>query len=118
MFFAGNAIQIARSLRSPLIFSRNMHLLLNRALVNGQWVSGSTNEELPVTNPANGSVIGHVPNLNADDVQKAINAAHDTFHSDEWRSLTAKERSGLLKVSELKLRIEIDRTGVDWIFIF
>lgn len=78
-----------------------MHLLLNRALVNGQWVSGSTNEELPVTNPANGSVIGHVPNLNADDVQKAINAAHDTFHSDEWRSLTAKERSGLLKVSEI-----------------
>lgn len=100
MFFAGNVICIARRLRSTTISKRNMHLLLNKALVNGQWVSGSTNEELPVLNPANGSVIGHVPNLSADDVQKAINAAHDTFHSDEWSSLTAKERSGLLKVSE------------------
>lgn len=99
MFFAGNVIRTAIRLRSPLIFSRNMHLLLNKALVGGQWVSGSTNEELPVLNPANGVVIGHVPNLNADDVQNAINAAHDTFHNDEWSSLTAKERSGLLKVS-------------------
>lgn len=99
MFFGGNVIRIASHLRSTSIRSRNMHLLLNKALVNGQWISASTNEELPVLNPANGIVIGHVPNLNADDVQKAIDAAHKTFHSDEWSSLTAKERSGLLKVS-------------------
>lgn len=109
MFNGFNVICIARRLQSQPILNRKMHLLLNKALVNGQWVSGSTNEELPVLNPANGTVIGHVPNLSADDVQKAINAAHDTFHSDEWSSLTAKERSGLLKVSEKWIQFLFNR---------
>lgn len=75
-----------------------MHLLLNKALINGEWVSATSNEELQVLNPANGSVIGSVPDLSVDDVNQAINAAHTAFHSNEWGSLTAKERSGLLKV--------------------
>lgn len=80
-------------------FKRNMHLLLNKALINGEWISAKSNAELPVINPANGSIVGHVPDLDVSDVQNAIDAAHKTFHSDEWSSLTAKERSTLLKVS-------------------
>lgn len=99
MFFGGNVIRFASHFRSPAILARNMHLLLNKTLINGQWVSASSNEEFPVLNPANGAVIGHVPDLNANDVQTAIDAAHEAFYSDEWSSLTAKERSGLLKVS-------------------
>lgn len=80
-------------------FKRNMHLLLNKALINGEWVSAESQAELPVINPANGSIVGHVPDLDVNDVRNAIDAAHKTFHSDEWSSLTAKERSALLKVS-------------------
>lgn len=79
-------------------FRRNMHLLLNKTLINGEWVSSSSNAELAVTNPANGSIVGHVPDLDVHDVHKAIDAAHKTFHSNEWSSLTAKDRSTLLKV--------------------
>lgn len=80
-------------------FQRNMStLLLNKTLINGEWVSAASNAEVPVTNPANGSIVGHVPDLDVSDVQKAIDAAHTTFHSNEWSALTAKERSGLLKV--------------------
>lgn len=75
-----------------------MHLLLNKTLINGEWVSSSSNAELEVINPANGSIVGHVPDLEVRDVHKAIDAAYNTFHSKEWTSLTAKERSTLLKV--------------------
>lgn len=79
-------------------FQRNMHLLLNKTLINGEWVSSSSNTELAVINPANGSIVGHVPDLEVSDVHKAIDSAYKAFHSDEWTSLTAKERSALLKV--------------------
>lgn len=75
-----------------------MHLLLNKTLINGEWVAASSNAELPVINPANGSIVGHVPDLDVTDVQKAIDAAHTAFYSNEWSTLTAKERSALLKV--------------------
>lgn len=79
-------------------FRRNMHLLLNKTLINGEWVSSSSNAELEVINPANGSIVGRVPDLEVKDVHSAIDSAYKTFHSDEWSSLTAKERSILLKV--------------------
>lgn len=79
-------------------FQRNMHLLLNKTLINGAWVGAASNAELPVINPANGSIVGQVPDLDVTDVQKAIDAAHSAFHSNEWSTLTAKERSALLKV--------------------
>lgn len=80
------------------ISSRNMSLLLNKTLINGKWVSSATNEQLVVLNPADGSVVGHVPDLTAVEAQQAVQAANDAFYSDEWSKLTAKERSGLLKV--------------------
>lgn len=84
-------------------FRRNMSLLLNKALVNGEWVSSSSQAELEVINPANGSIVGHVPDFEVKDVHKAIDAAYQTFHSNEWSSLTAKERSTLLKVCSLSI---------------
>lgn len=80
------------------ILVRNMSLLLNKTLINGNWVSSETNEQLAVLNPANGEIVGHVPDLNVVDAQKALKAANDAFYSDEWTKLTAKDRSGLLKV--------------------
>lgn len=78
------------------VLLRNMSLLLDKTLINGNWVSSG--EQLAVLNPANGAVVGHVPDLNASDAQKAVQAANDAFYSDEWTKLTAKDRSGLLKV--------------------
>lgn len=77
---------------------RNMHLLLNKTLINGNWVSGLKNEELAVYNPANGKVVGHVPDLDVTDAEEAVKAAHRALYSPGWSTLTAKDRSGLLKV--------------------
>lgn len=74
-------------------------LLQDKALVDGAWVDSSNAATFEVCNPANGSVIGKVPNMTAADAQKAIDAAKQAYESKEWRSLTAKDRSNLLKVS-------------------
>lgn len=84
-------------------FRRNMSLLLNKALINGEWISAKSNAELDVVNPANGSIVGRVPDFDAKDVENAIDAANEAFHSTEWSSLTAKERSALLKVNSRPL---------------
>lgn len=78
-----------------------MHLLLNKAFVNGEWVAAKSQEKFDVINPANGSIVGQVPDFDASDVCEAIEAAHTAFYSSEWSSLTAKERSTLLKVRML-----------------
>lgn len=79
---------------------RMMHSLIkNQAYVNGEWTDAGDNKRFNVINPANQNVIGNVPDMNASDVQKAIDSAYDAFHSKSWQNTTAKERSGLLKVS-------------------
>jgi delta 1-pyrroline-5-carboxylate dehydrogenase len=79
---------------------RMMHSLIkNQAYVNGKWINAGDNKSFNVTNPANQKVVGEVPDMNASDVQKAIDSAYDAFHSKAWQNTTAKDRSGLLKVS-------------------
>ncbi|KAH8291958.1 hypothetical protein KR054_002758 [Drosophila jambulina] len=72
-------------------------LLQDKALVDGVWVGSSDATTFEVRNPASGEVIGKVPNMTVADAQKAINAAKQAYESKEWRSLTAKDRSNLLK---------------------
>ncbi|KAK7076504.1 Succinate-semialdehyde dehydrogenase, mitochondrial, partial [Halocaridina rubra] len=70
-------------------------LLHQEAFIGGKWVTSTSGRTFPVTNPANGKVIGHVPDMNETDVQTAIDAAHEAFQT--WQRTTAKERSLLLR---------------------
>eukprot|EP00898_Chlorokybus_atmophyticus_P002295 jgi/Chlat1/3066/Chrsp21S03319 len=63
--------------------------------VDGKWVPASSGETHEVHNPADGSVVGHVPRMNAEDTNKAIEAAHRALPG--WRELTAAQRGGLLR---------------------
>lgn len=75
-------------------------LLCSKGLIGGNWVSAISGQTFEVKNPANGQIIGSVPNMNEKDAQLAIDAAKKAFYSQEWSSLTAKQRSQLLKVLE------------------
>lgn len=79
-------------------------LLQDKALIDGKWVSAASGKTFEVYNPATGSIIAHVPDMDSTDAQKSIEAAKKAFYSEEWSGLTAKERSGLLKVSLLQQR--------------
>jgi succinate-semialdehyde dehydrogenase/glutarate-semialdehyde dehydrogenase len=74
---------------------RDPSLLVERAYVNGAWIEADDGATLAVTNPADGSVIAHVPALQAAETRRAIEAAEQRFQS--WREVPAAERARYLE---------------------
>lgn len=68
-------------------------LLRNQAFLNGDWVGAA--ESFTVTNPADSTTIGSVPNMTASDTSKAIDAAHAAFPA--WSAKTGKERAAIMR---------------------
>ena len=68
-------------------------LLKDKCYVAGGWIGGAA--MIPVTNPADDSVIGHVPKLGATETRNAIEAAEKS--QKHWAKKTAKERAALLR---------------------
>ncbi len=80
------------------VSGRKMHLLQNKAFINGQWVSALDNKTFDVVNPATEKVVGTVPDMTERDCELAIDKANEAFYDNTWSNSTAKERSDLLKV--------------------
>jgi len=74
---------------------KNAALLREQSYINGEWVSAADGVTFPVTNPADGSLVAHVPQLTVDDARSAIEAADAAWPA--WRKKTAKERSAILR---------------------
>ncbi|SMQ75613.1 succinate-semialdehyde dehydrogenase / glutarate-semialdehyde dehydrogenase [Devosia lucknowensis] len=70
-------------------------LLVDKALVGGQWVAATDGAKIDVTDPFDGAVIGTVPSLGVDVLRQAINAAHEA--QPAWAAKTAKERAQILR---------------------
>jgi len=70
-------------------------LIRSDAFINGRWVNQSTGKSFAVTNPANGLVITHVPDMGAEETREAIEAAAAAFPA--WRKMLAKERARILQ---------------------
>ncbi len=64
-------------------------------LIGGEWLSAASGASIAVTNPADGTLIGHVPALSRAEVARAIDVAHAAQKS--WRAKTGKERSAILR---------------------
>ena len=78
-------------------------LLHEKCYINGQWLNADSAATITVTNPANGDVLGTIPNMGANETQAAIDAANAALPA--WRTLTAKERATKLQ-SWFKLMME------------
>ncbi|MBI1621370.1 NAD-dependent succinate-semialdehyde dehydrogenase [Aquamicrobium zhengzhouense] len=70
-------------------------LLIDKCLVNGEWVEARSGNKIDVTNPATGELIARVPSLSADEVEEAIAHADTAFRP--WAKRSAKERSVILR---------------------
>jgi succinate-semialdehyde dehydrogenase/glutarate-semialdehyde dehydrogenase len=68
-------------------------LLRNQAYLNGAWVDSAAS--FKVVNPANGALIGGVPNMGARDTEAAIDAAAAAFPA--WSAKTGKERAAVMR---------------------
>ncbi|MBP7722034.1 MAG: NAD-dependent succinate-semialdehyde dehydrogenase [Alphaproteobacteria bacterium] len=88
---------------------KNTSLLKDKAFVAGEWVKGA--KSFDVTNPANGSVVGSVPDLTPVDVKKAIEAAHKA--QPAWAAKSAKERAKVLRAwSDLMIQNADDLAAI------
>lgn len=67
-------------------------LLRNQALIAGAFVG---DEQMPVADPATGSVLTCVPDVGEKGARAAVEAAAQAF--PEWAALPAKQRSALLR---------------------
>ena len=77
---------------SPLSLLTDQSLLRSNALVNGEWVAGSS--RFDVIDPATGHKLVDVANLGASEASKAVDAANQAWPA--WRGKTAKERAAIL----------------------
>ncbi|MGR6806444.1 NAD-dependent succinate-semialdehyde dehydrogenase [Sphaerotilus natans] len=77
---------------SPLAALKDPSLLKTDALVNGEWIAGSS--RFDVTDPATGAKLADVPRLGAAETEAAIAAANAAWPA--WRAKTAKERAAIL----------------------
>jgi 1-pyrroline dehydrogenase len=68
--------------------------------IGGQWVDSASGETLAVENPADGSVVAHVPASGQEDVDRAVDAAEAAFET--WSLTTPQTRSlALLKIADI-----------------
>ena len=87
--------------------------------IDGQWVKSLGGQTRSIENPATGEVIANVPEATADDVDAAVQAAHQAFYDGRWSRKTPSERSlALLKLADLLAeraeefaRLETENTG-------
>jgi len=80
--------QKALVLKDPRLFRQQGYL-------NGQWVDADNSSTFEVTDPADGAVLGHVPNMGAAETRRAIEAANAAWPG--WRARTGKERAAILR---------------------
>lgn len=72
-----------------------MSLLKTKAYIDGVWIAAADDKKYDVLNPATGAVIASVPDMGPEEANVAIEAANVALPA--WRSLTAKERSIILR---------------------
>lgn len=71
----------------------NKSLLREAAYINGQWIESG--KRIEVTNPADSSYLGTVPDLGKEETQQAIDAAEKAYPS--WAAMLAQDRARILR---------------------
>jgi aldehyde dehydrogenase (NAD+) len=64
--------------------------------IGGEWVDGTTDDEIDVVNPATEETIARVPQASVADVDRAVDAARRAFETGPWPRMSPRERSDAL----------------------
>jgi betaine-aldehyde dehydrogenase len=67
-----------------------------KLFINGEFVDAKSTKSIPVYDPASEEVIAQVPDANAEDVNRAVQAAREAFDNGPWGTTTAQERGRVL----------------------
>ncbi|MEJ0035465.1 MAG: NAD-dependent succinate-semialdehyde dehydrogenase [Gammaproteobacteria bacterium] len=77
-----------------------------KLFIGGEWVSGGGRKTQPVISPATGETLGELPHANAEDLDRALEAAQANF--PKWRALPPHERGKILKKAADLIRERTD----------
>jgi len=73
-----------------------------RMFVDGRFVAAASGKTFPVYNPATGEVLTHVPEAEAEDVDRAVRAARRAFDEGPWPRMTPSARGRIMwKLADL-----------------
>jgi len=74
---------------------KDASLWKERGFINGEWVAADSGRTTEIRNPANGELLGTVPDMGAAEARRAIDAAHAAMPG--WAKKTAGERAKLMR---------------------
>ncbi|HTJ67800.1 MAG TPA: NAD-dependent succinate-semialdehyde dehydrogenase [Actinospica sp.] len=77
--------------------------------IDGAWTPGAGGRSEPVTEPATGRVLGHVPLAEAADLDRALAAAERGFRV--WRDTPVEQRSSVLRKAAALIRSRAPEIG-------
>jgi aldehyde dehydrogenase (NAD+) len=77
--------------------ARVLERQMYRTYIDGKWVESTSGQYFDSFDPFTGKVWARAPRCNADDVDRAVKAAHRAFTSGEWPKLTATQRGAMLR---------------------
>jgi aldehyde dehydrogenase (NAD+) len=88
---------------APSATEQRVTLPATKLLINGQWVEAVSGKRFDSINPATGDKICDIAEADAADVNLAVKAARNAFHTKSaWRRMSAAERGRLLnKLADL-----------------
>ena len=69
--------------RSAALSLKDPKLFRDRAYLDGEWVEADSRKRFDVDNPADGGVLGSVPDMGAAETKRAIDAANAALPA--WR---------------------------------
>ncbi|WP_370949482.1 aldehyde dehydrogenase [Amycolatopsis sp. cg5] len=67
-----------------------------RPFIDGRFIESTSDETLPSISPRDGALIAHIPAGSAEDVDRAVHAARQSFEDGRWRDLPPRERKRIL----------------------
>jgi len=82
---------------SPELADTAADLTTYRMYIGGEWVEPASGDYFASDNPYTGQPWAMIPRGNAQDVERAVQAAYDTGKSRAWRRFTASQRGALLR---------------------
>lgn len=68
-----------------------------RMLIDGAWLAASDGGSFPSLNPATGQNWAEIPEATAEDVDRAVQAAHRACYEGPWSRMSATERGHCLR---------------------
>jgi acyl-CoA reductase-like NAD-dependent aldehyde dehydrogenase len=74
----------------------NKQFLNAQLFIGGKFVDAASGETMDIINPADGAAIGALAKASAEDVDRAVQCAHDAFESGVWRDMPFQQRARVL----------------------